>query len=180
LLAAALALGAFAAYAVLVNQVPLLIERGLTTTTAAWALGLGGLGQVLGRLGYGRLTRRLSVRSRSVAILMLSAAGIVLLAVLPGPPALLVAAALLVGTTRGMFTLLQATAISDRWGAAHYGRLNGLLTAPALLATALAPWAGAALAGVLGGYPAVFWLLAAIGAVAALLAFGSVPTSDRT
>ena len=176
LLAAALALGTFAAYAVLVNQVPLLIERGLTTTTAAWALGLGGLGQVLGRLGYGRLTRRLGVRSRSVVILSLSAAAIVLLAALPGPPALLVAAALLVGTTRGVFTLLQATAVSDRWGSAHYGRLNGLLSAPGLLVTALAPWAGAALAGVLGGYPAVFWLLAGIGAVAAVLALGSVPT----
>jgi hypothetical protein len=29
---------------------------------------------------------------------------------------------------------------------------------------------------VLGGYPAVFWLLAGIGAVAAVLALGSVPT----
>ena len=69
---------------------------------------------------------------------------------------LLIAAAMLAGAARGVFTLLQATAISDRWGAAHYGRLNGLLSAPALLATALAPWAGAALAQTLGGYPAVF------------------------
>jgi MFS family permease len=53
-LVVAVALATFAAFAVVVNQVPLLIERGLTTTEAAWALGLGGLGQVLGRLGYGR------------------------------------------------------------------------------------------------------------------------------
>ena len=52
LLTAAVGLGAFTAFAVVVNQVPLLIQRGLTTTTAAWALGLGGLGQVVGRLGY--------------------------------------------------------------------------------------------------------------------------------
>ena len=70
---------------------------------------------------------------------------------------------------------LQATAISDRWGATHYGRLNGLLSAPAMVATALAPWAGAALAQTLGGYPAVFALLAAVAALAALLAAGSVP-----
>ena len=94
---------------------------------------------------------------------------------LPGPAALLIAAAMLAGAARGVFTLLQATAISDRWGSTHYGRLNGLLSAPAMLATALAPWAGAALAEALGGYPPVFAVLAALAAVAAVLAAGTVP-----
>ncbi len=175
LLTAAVALGAFTAFAVVVNQVPLLLERGLSTSLAAWALGLGGLGQVLGRLGYGRLTTRLSVRARAVVILALSAAATALLAVLPGPPVLLVAVAMLAGAARGVFTLLQATAISDRWGAVHYGRLNGLLSAPALTATALAPWAGAALAGTLGGYSAVFATLTGLAVLAAGCAAGSVP-----
>jgi len=175
LLVAAIALGAFTAFAVVVNQVPLLIERGLSTSVAAWALGLGGLGQVAGRLGYGRLTRATGVRTRSVVILALAAAATALLAVLPGPTVLLIAAAMLAGAARGVFTLLQATSITDRWGAVHYGRLNGLLSAPALLATALAPWAGAALAQVLGGYPAVFAVLAGLAALAAVLATGSTP-----
>jgi MFS family permease len=175
LLLASIALAAFAAYAVIVNQVPLLIERGLSTSGAAWALGLGGLGQVLGRLGYGRLATATGVRARSVVVLGLSAVTTGLLAVLPGPAGLLVAAAMLAGATRGVFTLLQATAVSDRWGAAHYGRLNGLLSAPTLVATALTPWAGAALADRLGGYPAVFLLLTGCAGLAALLAAGSVP-----
>ncbi|MFR9802265.1 MFS transporter [Pseudonocardia sp. RS010] len=179
LLVAAIALGTFAAFAVVVNQVPLLIERGLSTSDAAWALGLGGLGQVLGRLGYGALTRALSVRARAVVILALSAAATLLLGLLPGPEVLLIAAAMLAGAARGVFTLLQATAISDRWGAAHYGRLNGLLSAPSMIATALAPWAGAAIAVALGGYPVVFVLLAAIAGLAALLATGTVPRRDR-
>jgi predicted MFS family arabinose efflux permease len=129
LLVPAIALGTFAAFAVVVNQVPLLIERGMSTSAAAWALGLGGLGQVLGRLGYGRLTTALSVRARGVVILGLSAAATLLLGLLPGPTGVLIAAAMLAGAARGVFTLLQATAISDRWGAAHYGRLNGLLSA---------------------------------------------------
>ena len=65
----------------------------------------------------------------------------------------LVAGAMLAGAARGIFTLLQATAVTDRWGTAYYGRLNGVLSAPSTLATALAPWAGAALAVPLGGYP---------------------------
>lgn len=157
LLVPAIALGTFAAFAVVVNQVPLLIERGMSTSAAAWALGLGGLGQVLGRLGYGRLTTALSVRARGVVILGLSAAATLLLGLLlgllPGPTGVLIAAAMLAGAARGVFTLLQATAISDRWGAAHYGRLNGLLSAPAMVATALAPWAGAAIAAALGAVP---------------------------
>ncbi len=175
LLVVAIALGTFAAFAVVVNQVPLLLERGLSTTAAAWALGLGGLGQVLGRLGYGALAARTGARSRTAVILAATAVTTGLLAVLPGPGALLVAAAMLAGAARGVFTLLQATAISDRWGTAHYGRLGGILTAPAMLATALSPWAGAALAGLLGGYPAVFVLLALIAAAAAGLSLGSVP-----
>jgi MFS family permease len=179
LLIAAVALGAFTAFAVVVNQVPLLIERGMSTTGAAWALGLGGLGQVLGRFGYRHLVAATTVRVRGVVVLALTAAATALLAVLPGPAVLLIAAAMLAGAARGVFTLLQATAISDRWGAAHYGRLNGLLSAPALLATALAPWAGAALAQTLGGYPAVFGLLAGLGVLAAVLAVGAMPVRQR-
>jgi predicted MFS family arabinose efflux permease len=175
LLVIAVALATFSAFAVVVNQVPLLIERGLSPTAAAWALGLGGLGQVLGRLGYGRLSRATSVRTRGVLIIALGAVATALLAILPGPAGLLVAVAMLAGAARGVFTLLQATAISDRWGSTHYGRLGGLLTAPAMLATALAPWAGAALAEALGGYPPVFAVLAALAAVAAALAAGAVP-----
>jgi MFS family permease len=175
LLVAAVTLGAFAAFTVVVNQVPLLIERGLSTTAAAWALGLGGLGQVLGRLGYGTLTRHTGVRTRSVLVLGASAAATGLLGLLPGPAVALVGAAMLAGAARGVFTLLEATAVSDRWGSAHYGRLNGLLLAPAMVATALAPWAGAALSEVLGGYPVVFVVLAGVAVLAAVLVIGTVP-----
>jgi predicted MFS family arabinose efflux permease len=175
LLVAAIGLTSFTAFAVVVNQVPLLIERGLSTSAAAWALGLGGVGQVLGRLGYTRLAAATGVRTRTVLIISGTAATTALLAAVPGPTALLIAAAMLAGAARGVATLLQATAVTDRWGAAHYGRLGGILSAPVVLATALAPWAGAALAALLGGYPPVFVLLAGVAALAAVLAIGSVP-----
>ncbi|WP_226379036.1 MFS transporter [Pseudonocardia sp. KRD291] len=176
LLGAALFLGAFTAFAVTVNQVPLLMERGLTTDLAAWALGLGGVGQVLGRLGYTRLTRRSGARGRAVLILGTLAATTVLLAVLSGPPWGLIVAAMLAGAARGVFTLLQATALSDRWHPRFYGRLNGLISAPSMLAVAVSPWAGSALAELLGGYPPVFMLLAGAAVVATAFAVGSVPT----
>lgn len=170
LLAIALTLAAFSIYGVVIIQVPLLIERGLSTGTAALALGLSGIGQLFGRIGYGKLTSMTTVRARTGIVIGASAVTTGLLAALPGPTALLVGVAVLVGVTRGVFTLLQATAVTDRWGPAHYGRLNGLLGAPVLAVTALSPWACTALAGVLGGYPAVFWTLAGLTAVAAVLA----------
>ena len=176
-LAAAMSLAAFAVYAAVVNLIPLLHQRGLTISEGAVALGLGGIGQVLGRLGYGRLTAATSVRTRTAVVLLAAAATIVLLGVLPGPALALVIAAVLAGAARGIYTLLQATAVTDRWGATHYGRLNGLLSAPSTLAAALAPWAGAALAGPLGGYPAVFLTLGLLGVLAAALATLASPAA---
>ncbi len=180
LLVVAVCLGAFTAFAVTVNQVPLLIERGMSTSLAAWALGLGGVGQVLGRLGYSPLTRRVGTRGRAVLILGLLALTTLLLAVLPGPPLALIAAAMLAGAARGIYTLLQATALSDRWPARFYGRLNGILTAPVMLAIAISPWAGSALADLLGGYPPVFVILAAASLAAAMLALATVPAAEST
>lgn len=175
LLVVAIFLGAFCSFAVTVNQVPLLIERGMSTSLAAWALGLGGIGQVLGRLGYRRMTRHVGVRGRAAVIFVLLAATSALFAVLSGPPVVLILVAMGAGAARGIFTLLQATALSDRWHPRLYGRLNGLLSAPAMVAVAVSPWAGSALADLSGGYPPVFAVLALAAVVAAAMAFGTRP-----
>ncbi|WP_019818567.1 MFS transporter, partial [Saccharomonospora saliphila] len=178
-LVAALALGSFAAFTVVMHLVPLLTERGLTPGTAALALGLGGLGQVLGRLGYEPVATRLGVRDRTLLILIAVAATTALLGVTTSAP-VLIAASVLAGAARGTVTLLQATAVTDRWGTRHYGQLTGLLSAPVTVAIALAPGAGAALAD-LSGYPALFLMLAALALGAAALAPASVPrTPVRT
>ncbi len=96
------------------------------------------------------------------------------LAVTPGPYALLVALSVAAGTVRGNLTLLQATAITDRWGATHYGRLSGLLAAPTTTAAATAPFAGAA-AAPLGGYPQPFIALAAVSTAACITALKTAP-----
>ena len=173
-LTVAFALGAFAAFAVVFNLVPLLTGRGLSTETAAWALGLGGVGQVLGRTGYRRVVRSTTVTQRTVGILLAGAVAIAALGLLRGPTLALIALAMTAGAIRGISTLLQATAVSDRWGAEHYGTVSGVLTAPVMTAMAIAPWAGAALASVIG-YPALFIVLAATGAVGAGVAAWATP-----
>ncbi|EFL20275.1 MFS transporter [Streptomyces sp. C] len=175
MLAATFMLSAFAMYTVVFALVPLLLERGYTTTQAACALGLGGAGQTLGRTLYAALARRTSATTRTTTLIGLGALTTAALALLSGPFALIVLLSVLAGAVRGNLTLLQATAVTDRWGATHYGKLSGILAAPAYAAGAFAPFAGAGLAPPLGGYPVLFALLAALSAMAAATALGTQP-----
>ena len=159
---------------VVVNLVPLLGERGIGPGTAALALGIGGVGQVLGRLGYAPLARRLSVRARTLVVLTTVAVSTGLLGLLTWLSAL-IAVAVLAGMVRGIVTLLQATAVTDRWGARDYGTLSGVLAAPLTFTTAVAPFLGAALAGAFGSYATMLEVMAVVGLVAAALSLGSVP-----
>lgn len=175
-LTVAFSVAAFATSAVVINLIPLLAERGIDTATAAMALGLGGAGQVAGRLGYGVLARHTTPRTRTAAILAAMAVTTVILGVLTTVTAL-IGAAILAGVARGVFTLIKATAVSDRWGSAHYGRLSGVLAAPLTVCTALAPFAGAALAEAVGGYSTAFVILGAVTLAGALLALATGGTT---
>ena len=160
LLAVANALTALAVFAVVINLVPMLVEQGMSRNLAAVALGLGGVGQVTGRLGYARFAAATSVtvahrhrhrrrrgRDRRAR---------------PCP-----------GLDGAAHRARHAAGPGPRHLHAHpghrhhrpvgtraYGTLNGILTAPALVAAASASFVGAALAQLLGSYSAAFLVLA--------------------
>jgi MFS family permease len=166
LLVAAMTLGGFCVYAVVVNLVPLLSQHGLSTTDAAVALGVGGAGQVAGRLFYGPVLTRFSARARTVGTLAAASLTTLALAVVHDPVVVVCALSFAAGTARGIFTLIQATAVSDRWGTEDFGARNGILSGAVMAAAAFAPWVGTLLASALGGYAAAFVVLA-IGCLAA-------------
>ncbi len=175
LLTVANALTGLAVFAVIINLVPMLVEQGLSRNLAAVALGLGGVGQVAGRLGYARFAAATSVTGRGVIVLAAVAASTAALALAPSSVGLLIVLGMFLGLARGIYTLVQATAVTDRWGPASYGALNGILTAPALAAAAVAPFVGATLAHLLGSYADAFLVLAGLAAVAAALMLGATP-----
>ncbi|EXG82068.1 MFS transporter [Cryptosporangium arvum] len=178
-LAAAFTVNTVCLYAAVINLVPLLHGRGYSLTAAAWVLGIGGVGQVLGRLAYAPLVRRTGLTACTLAVFTTGAVTTGVFAVLPGPYAALIVVALIAGNARGLATLLSATAVSDRWGTARFARLNGVFNAPMMLATAVSPFIGAWLAGPLGGYPEAFAALAVLGLVAVMLAARRAPTEPR-
>jgi MFS family permease len=173
-LAASLSLAALATYAAIIDLVPLLTERGVSTQVAAVALGLGGAGQVIGRIGYAAIVRHTSVLARTAGILLALAATTALLGVLTTVVAL-IAGAIAAGMARGVFTLVQATAVTDRWGRRYYGHLTGLLSAPMTITMALAPFAGAAMAELFGSYSTTFLVLGVLATIAAALSFLTTP-----
>jgi MFS family permease len=177
-LAAAATLCAFAQYAALVNLVPLLTGRGMSAGLAAWALGLGGAGQVAGRLCYRVLDGGLAARGRATVIIAAAATVTLLLGLLPGPAALLAVASVIAGAVRGVFTLTQATLVADQWGTERYAVINGVFNAPVTAAGAVAPAVGAGVAAATGSYPLMFAILAAVAASGAILA-GTAPGPGR-
>jgi predicted MFS family arabinose efflux permease len=166
-LSLAMAAAAFGMYAATINLVSLFTTRGMSTQVAALGLGLCGAGQVLGRLGYGRLTALTSPLARTVIIIALGAATTVALGVVPGPATLLLSVAVLAGAVRGIFTLIEATAVADRWGTRGFGQMNGLFIAPVTAVIALAPGGGSLMADLLRGFPVAYALLALITVAAA-------------
>ncbi|NYI78955.1 MFS transporter [Nocardioides panzhihuensis] len=168
-----------AVFASIVHLVPFLVEHGLSPTTAAWALGLSGAGQVAGRAFYPLLARRFGVRARMLGGVLWFSASVALLPLLPVVGWVMIFVAILTGTARGLYTLISATVVSDVWGPERYAALNGVYSAPAGVAGALAPAVGAGIAVVMGGYDGLFWVLAGTALVAAGIAGVALASFDR-
>jgi MFS family permease len=183
ILAVAMSLATLAEYGALVQLVPLLVSRGLDTSQAAIVLGVGGAGQVVGRVFYRRIAAAVPLVARTVVMFLLIAVTTALFPLVPANLSVLLVVTVFAGLARGLVTLLLATAIPDRWGGFRIGRRNGLLSAPVMFTAAVAPFV-AAVVQHWTGPKAVFYLLALTVALASLLIPLTVPDrlpySDRS
>lgn len=107
LLTAANALTTLSVFAVVINLVPMLVEAGMSRNLAAVALGLGGVGQVVGRLGYARFAAATSVTSRGVIVVAAVALATAALAVAPASSGVLIGIGMVLGLARGIYTLVR-------------------------------------------------------------------------
>ncbi|MDQ7879769.1 MFS transporter [Microbacterium sp. QXD-8] len=168
MVASSFALMSFSLYAVTLSAVPATIQKGMDLQTAAWVLALIGAGQVLGRLLYLAIPHTAPAWMAATSVGVLGAGALVAYGVVDSPVAIF-ATALVAGAIRGALTLVQASAVADRWGAESYGRINGVLAAPVTALTALAPGAAALLATALGSYATMAFVMAAVCAVGGAL-----------
>jgi len=171
LLSAAFFLATGAAIAFTVQGIPFLLERGYSTSFAAFAIGLIGVSQIPGRLLFAPVAERLPGVWGTVALFVLIAVGIGLIVGVDATAAV-VAGLVLLGMGNGMATLARATVIADRYGSAAYGTIASVAASATIGARAAAPVAAAAYAAVVG-YGALLVTLAAIAVLAAFLAYAA-------
>ena len=137
LIAGAFALTVMGLSAILLHQIPLLIDLGVGDGRAAFALGAtAGVG-VVGKLGFGALLDRFEQRKVIVACFLLQAVGLLLLPFARIPAALW----LYVWSTATRWAAtrrLQATIIGECFGRLHYGSIAGRMSPFIVLSQAVA------------------------------------------
>jgi MFS family permease len=127
LLAAAFGLTIAGLSAVLLYQVPLLVDRGLDEADAALVLGATAAMGVVGKLGFGALLDRYDQRRIAAACFCLQTAGVFLLWQTPSAP-LLACYVVLYGYAMGGNATLQASLVGRVFGRLHYGAIAGRMT----------------------------------------------------
>lgn len=157
-LLAALAIGGFIAH-----LVPLLSDHGIAPVTAGGIAALVGLFVIVGRIATGVAIDRLPVRVVASSVLLIAAAGCMLLFV--GGTALAPVAAACVGLALGTEMDLVGFLAARHFGLRNYGSLYGLLFSVFVIGMAASPVLYALVHDAHGGYgPAL------VGAAVLLLA----------
>jgi predicted MFS family arabinose efflux permease len=137
LIAGAFSLTVMGLSAILLHQVPLLIDFGVTPGHAALALGAtAGVG-VIGKLGFGALLDRVEQRRVIVGCFLAQAAGLLLLP-FARSPAMLGLYVVVYGYSMGGNATLQATVLGECFGRRHYGAIAGRMGPLIVLSQAVA------------------------------------------
>ncbi|MCA3186610.1 MULTISPECIES: MFS transporter [unclassified Cupriavidus] len=149
------------------HLIPMLTEKGMPVGQQLIVAALIGPAQVAGRLAMARLPIDHPVRL-SMPVYIVMSLGLLCLTL--GDGYWLMLAAVGYGCANGVNTMLRAMAMPELISRHHYATLNGLMMTPVLLMQAAAPWIGALLWRVAGGYWLMLWVMVAL-AVGALGAF---------
>lgn len=125
ILASIIMLSAFNENGLVTNMAAMLTEHGITAQSAALALSVRGGAGIIGRLCTGFLIDRFSAQRIQTFILLLSAAGTLILAFSGTSPAALVGAALL-GVGLGSEADIVPYLLANYFGRKHFSVLYGL------------------------------------------------------
>jgi MFS family permease len=125
------------------NLVPMLREKGYTTTEAVTAYAFIGPFQLAGRMAILTLERFISVTVAGLIGTLFPVLAMVVMMTLQAHSPLVLLFAIAFGTGMGIKTIVQATAAPEFLGRAGYGALQGALMVPVYLAQALSPFLAA-------------------------------------
>lgn len=140
----------------IVHLIPLLIDAGVTPTRAAWIGGFVGVSVIVGRLSVGSLLDKVPVGLLAMTVFSLAAFGIVLLAFVGAPAAIVTA--LLIGVTIGAEVDLVAYLVSRGFRQEDYARYFSRVYSAFMLGSGLSPLVAGWIYDRNGTYGPFLWL----------------------
>lgn len=136
----------------LIHQVPIMIEAGVTPQNAAWLAGLGGVAGIVGKIVTGVLVDR--YRANWVGGITLGATALAFFLLLDGitSPVLIVVAMLINGYSAGTKLQICSYLVSQYGGLRNFGVIYGTISSLVALGSALGPLLAGIVYDVTGGY----------------------------
>jgi MFS family permease len=174
-LSGAFVLATLATMTINVHLISHLLREGYGAGFAAGAAGVIGLLALPGRLVFTPLGTRVPRRYVTAAIFTMQTVSLLILLAVPGTVGV-VAFVVLFGAGFGAITPARAALVSDLFGAASYGSINGVVSLCITAARAVAPVGAGLLFSTFDSYVPVLWatvIVSALAAVAALQANGT-------
>ena len=149
----------FAVNAVTVHVIPYLTGHGYPLASAAMVIGWIGAMQLVGRIMFAPIATRFGHRPMTAMIFVVQAVALGMLASVARMPSL-VPIIVLMGAANGMGTLARASIVAEIFGRRNYGAISGAMALGANGARAVAPVGASVMLLAVGGYEAVFWVMA--------------------
>jgi MFS family permease len=115
-----------------------LVREQLSVEQAAYAIGVLPLFSIIGRLGGGMIIDRLSTSRFTVTMMVSQTAALILMALAPSVPTLLIGLAVF-GITVGNLLMLQPLLIAETFGIAHYSRIYSWTNLLSMMGLAAGP-----------------------------------------
>ena len=150
----------FAWYAVQVHQTKYLIEIGFDPAVAAWALGLVGLGGIVGQIGLGMLSDRIGREwAWTIAGLGFAVCYALLVALAHHPtPALMYSMVLVQGVLGYGLASVYGAIPAELFQGRSYGAIFGVLGLVSGLGTGAGPFVTGLVHDATGSYALAFWM----------------------
>ena len=158
----------------LIHQIPILTEAGVTRTTAAWLASLAGAAGIAGKLVSGLLLDRFQANWVGGITLLVTAFAFLLLLDGVHTPGLIVTAMVIGGYAAGSKLQIASYLTARYGGVRHFGVIYGLITSLVAFGSGLGPMV-AGFAYDTGGSYAAFLIAGTVGCVACGLLLMTLP-----
>ena len=178
-LAIVFGLSSLSSAAFIANLVPALGERGLSPTSAALLGGLFGVMQLPGRALMVNRQMNLSAHTVLIVSLVLQAAGLIIVALLPTASAVVVGV-MTFAAGSGLTTLARPYLVQSRFALEHTGVVNGRLARAQQLTRAAGPITASTAATLIGHASVLALLSVALGVMAWRVAESHRPQALET